>query len=45
MFLGADLPSPIWFLWVILLISILDFIQYKYLKNFLPQFRERNIYS
>jgi len=45
MFLGADFPPPIGFLWLILLIAILDFIQYKYLQNFLPQLREkRKIY-
>lgn len=41
MFLGADFPPPIGFLWLILLIAILDFIQYKYLQNFLPQLREK----
>lgn len=41
MFLGADFPPPIGFLWLIPLIAILDFIQYKYLQNFLPQLREK----
>ncbi len=34
---GADHPPPVGFLWLVLLIAILDFVQYKYLSFFLPQ--------
>lgn len=39
--LGADFPPPIGFLWLVLLIAVLDFIQYKYLRVILPQLKER----
>jgi hypothetical protein len=39
--LGADFPPPIGFLWLVLLVAILDFIQYKYLRVLLPQLKER----
>ena len=41
MLAGADFPPPIGFIWVVLLISMLDFIQYKYLQYFLPQLIKR----
>ncbi|MCH4890844.1 hypothetical protein EZV73_24910 [Acidaminobacter sp. JC074] len=41
MFLGADFPPPIGFIWVILMIGILDFIQHKYLISFLPRLRHK----
>ncbi|MGO1368933.1 hypothetical protein [Senegalia sp. (in: firmicutes)] len=41
MLLGADFPPPFGFIWLILLILILDLIQYKYLHFFLPQLAKR----
>ncbi len=41
LFLGADYPPPIGFLWLVLLIAILDLIQYRYLQLFLPQLRKK----
>ena len=41
MFLGADFPPPIEFYWIVLLILILDLIQYKYLQYFLSKLRIR----
>ncbi|WP_346354737.1 hypothetical protein [Azotosporobacter soli] len=41
LFLGADYPPPIGFLWLVLLITILDLIQYRYLQLFLPQIRKK----
>lgn len=42
--LGSDFPPPIGFLWVIVLIILSDFIQYKYLQYFIPQLRKRRKY-
>lgn len=46
MLLGADFPPPIGFLWLVLLLAVLDFIQYKYLHFFLPmlQVKEKNLF-
>lgn len=34
---GADKPPPIGFLWIILLVSLLDVAQFFYLKRFIPK--------
>lgn len=41
MLLGADFPPPIGFIWVVLLICVLDIIQYKYLYFFLKQIHKK----
>ncbi len=47
MFLGADFPPPIGFIWLVVLILILDLIQYKYLYFFLPQLikNKKNLFT
>ena len=44
MLLGADFPPPIGFLWLVMLIGALDFIQYRYLHKLLPRIREKEKY-
>lgn len=34
---GADKPPPIGFLWIVLLVALLDVAQFFYLKKFLPK--------
>lgn len=41
MFVGADFPPPPGFIWVVLLLLILDIIQYKYLYFFLKQIHQK----
>jgi hypothetical protein len=41
MFLGADFPPPIGFIWVVVLILLLDLIQWKYLHFFLEQIHKK----
>lgn len=38
---GADFPPPTGFYKIVLLILILDFIQFQYLRYFLPRLRQR----
>lgn len=42
--LGADKPPPIGFLWIVLLVALLDIIQYFYLKKFLPNLNDKSKY-
>ncbi|GIN98770.1 hypothetical protein J6TS1_46400 [Siminovitchia terrae] len=35
--MGADKPPPIGFIWIVLLVVLLDVAQYYYLKKFLPK--------
>lgn len=38
---GADSPPPIGFVWLVVLIVVLDIIQYFYLKKFLPELKNK----
>lgn len=40
-FLGADFPPPIGFIWLVVLTAVLDVIQYFYLKKFLPDLNNK----
>lgn len=35
MLIGSDFPPPVGFIWVVILIAVLDYIQYKYLQGFI----------
>ena len=35
MLIGSDFPPPVGFIWGVILITVLDYIQYKYLQGFL----------
>ena len=39
MLLGADFPPPSGYIWMAILIAVLDYIQYKYLRSFLIELR------
>lgn len=39
MLLGADFPPPSGYIWMAILIAVLDYIQYKYLRGFLIELR------
>ncbi len=38
---GADKPPPIGFLWIVLLVALLDVAQFFYLKRFLPKLSKK----
>ncbi len=40
-FAGADKPPPIGFLWIVLLVALLDVAQFFYLKRFLPKLHQK----
>ncbi|MTI65351.1 MAG: hypothetical protein FH753_01985 [Firmicutes bacterium] len=42
LFLGSDKPPPMGFIWIVLLILLLDIIQYFYLKKFLPKLKNKS---
>lgn len=37
--LGSDFPPPSGYIWMAILITVLDYIQYKYLRGFLIELR------
>ena len=37
--LGSDFPPPSGYIWMAILIAVLDYIQYKYLRGFLIELR------
>ncbi|MGE7768301.1 hypothetical protein [Peribacillus sp. NPDC096540] len=39
---GADKPPPIGFLWLVLLVFLLDIAQFFYLKRFLPKMQKKS---
>lgn len=40
MLLGADFPPPSGYIWMVILIAVLDYIQYRYLRGFLLELRK-----